>query len=118
MTGWIVGIDGIILKTITGGLVSTSESFTSNPLDFYLFQNYPNPFNPVTKIRYDLPSDGKVSIKIYDINGRLISTLVNENKTAGRYEMEFNGDNLSSGVYYYKIESGSFYKVRKMLLIK
>ncbi len=88
------------------------------PKEYYLDQNYPNPFNPVTKIRYDLPFDGKVSIRIYDINGRLILTLLNENKTAGRYETEFSGEDLSSGVYYYKIESGSFSRVRKMILIK
>jgi len=88
------------------------------PKEYSLNQNYPNPFNPVTKIKYDIPLNGNVSIKIYDINGRLIYTLINEYKTAGRYEIDFNGKNLSSGVYYYKIESGNFSQVRKMILIK
>jgi len=88
------------------------------PKEYSLNQNYPNPFNPVTKIKYDIPLNGNVSIKIYDINGRLINTLINEYKTAGRYEIDFNGKNLSSGVYYYKIESGNFSQVRKMILIK
>jgi len=87
------------------------------PKEYSLNQNYPNPFNPVTKIKYDIPLNGNVSIKIYDINGRLINTLINEYKTAGRYEIDFNGKNLSSGVYYYKIESGNFSQVRKMILI-
>lgn len=88
------------------------------PKEYSLNQNYPNPFNPVTKIKYDIPLNGNVSIKIYDINGRLINTLINEYKTAGRYEIDFNGKNLSSGLYYYKIESGNFSQVRKMILIK
>jgi len=110
-----VGETGAFLEEEPDNLISINPDI---PKEYYLDQNYPNPFNPVTKIRYDLPFDGKVNIRIYDINGRLIFTLINENKTAGRYEMEFNGDNLSSGVYYYKIESGSFYQVRKMILIK
>jgi flagellar hook assembly protein FlgD len=61
-------------------------------------------FNPVTKIKYDLPIDGNVTIKIFDISGRLINTLVNEYKAAGRFETDFHGENLSSGVYYYRIE--------------
>ena len=88
------------------------------PKEYSLNQNYPNHFNPVTKIKYDIPLNGNVSIKIYDINGRLINTLINEYKTAGRYEIDFNGKNLSSGLYYYKIESGNFSQVRKMILIK
>ena len=88
------------------------------PKEYSLNQNYPNPFNPVTKIKYGLPSDGQISIKIFDISGRLIKTLINENKVAGRYEVDFHGENLSSGVYYYKIESGSFSQVRKMILLK
>ena len=110
-----VGETGPFLEEEPDNLISINPDI---PKEYYLDQNYPNPFNPVTKIRYDLPFDGKVSIRIYDINGRLISTIVNENKTAGRYEMEFNGEDLSSGVYYYKIESGSFSRVRKMILIK
>ncbi|MEZ4689469.1 MAG: T9SS type A sorting domain-containing protein [Ignavibacteria bacterium] len=92
---------------------------TSNiPSEYNVFQNYPNPFNPVTKIKYEIPVNGNVSIKIFDINGRLIKTLLNENRNAGGYEIEFNGENFSSGVYYYKIESGNYSQVKKMILLK
>jgi hypothetical protein len=68
-----------------------------------LEQNYPNPFNPSTKITYTIPKDGKVKLSIYDILGREISTLVNENKTMGKYSVGFNSDRLSSGTYFYRV---------------
>ena len=73
---------------------------------------------PGTNIQYDLPFDNFVSIKIYDILGKEVVTLVNEMKNAGRYIVSFNGSNLSSGIYYYKIKAGEYEQVRKMLLIK
>ncbi|MBI5404059.1 MAG: T9SS type A sorting domain-containing protein, partial [Ignavibacteriae bacterium] len=92
------------------------------PTTYSLSQNYPNPFNPVTKINYELPKDGKVKIVIYDILGRQIKTLVNnEIKQAGRYTVEFNGTQYASGVYFYRIqvEDGKgFTAVKKMVLIK
>lgn len=88
------------------------------PTEFSLKQNYPNPFNPNTNIQYDLPTDNLVSIKIFDVMGREITVLVNEFKTAGRYSVGFNGANLSSGIYYYKIEAGNFTQVKKMLMLK
>ncbi|HEY5535259.1 MAG TPA: T9SS type A sorting domain-containing protein [Ignavibacteria bacterium] len=89
------------------------------PKSFTLYQNYPNPFNPITKINYDLPKDSKVSLVIYDILGREIVRLVNgEFKPAGRYMIDFNGSNLSSGVYFYKIQAGDFVSVKRMVLIK
>ncbi|MCB0729126.1 MAG: T9SS type A sorting domain-containing protein [Ignavibacteriae bacterium] len=88
------------------------------PEEFDLRQNYPNPFNPSTNIRYDLPKDNIVTIKIFDITGREIKTLVNEFKPAGRYLISFNAANLSSGIYYYKIEAGEYSQVKKMILIK
>jgi hypothetical protein len=98
--------------------VSNNENQSDIPVVFSLKQNYPNPFNPTTNIQYDLPSDNFVSIKIFDITGREITTLVNEFKTAGRYSVGFNGANISSGIYYYKIEAGNFTQVRKMILLK
>jgi tetratricopeptide (TPR) repeat protein len=80
--------------------------------------SYPSPFNPVTTIEYTLPIDVKVVIKIYDIIGREITTLVNEEKTAGRYFVKFNASNLSSGVYFYSINAGNFYQVKKLILAK
>jgi hypothetical protein len=88
------------------------------PLKYNLSQNYPNPFNPETKISYAIPVNGLVTLKIYDITGKEIATLVNEVKPAGNYFIDFNGANLSSGAYFYKLESGSFSSVKKLLLIK
>ncbi|MCX6164847.1 MAG: T9SS type A sorting domain-containing protein, partial [Ignavibacteriae bacterium] len=91
------------------------------PETYNLSQNYPNPFNPVTKINYELPKDGRVKLVIYDILGREIKSLVNELKQAGRYTVEFNGNNYASGVYFYRIqvEGGKTYTaVKKMLMIK
>jgi hypothetical protein len=85
---------------------------------FLLGQNYPNPFNPSTKISYSIKQDGFVTLKVYDILGVEIATLVNEQKTAGSYEADFNAANLPSGMYIYKLQSGSFTDVKKMLLTK
>ena len=88
------------------------------PTEFVLHQNYPNPFNPVTTIYCDLPEQGFVSLIIYDFLGREVATLANEEQIAGSYNIDFDGTELSSGVYYYSLKSGSFKKTLKMLLIK
>jgi hypothetical protein len=88
------------------------------PSRYDLAQNYPNPFNPATKISYDLPLDGKVSLKLYDMIGREVATLVNEVQTAGYYSVNFNGSSLSSGVYFYTITSNNFAATKKMMLLK
>jgi hypothetical protein len=88
------------------------------PTRFDLKQNYPNPFNPVTNIKYDLPKDVFVTVKIYDILGREIKTLVNEFKNAGSYIISFNGSELASGIYFYRIQAGSFVSVKRMVLVK
>jgi len=88
------------------------------PKEYKLSQNYPNPFNPVTKINFDLPKEGNVKLVIYDILGREVKQLVNEFKKAGKYTVEFNGNNLASGIYFYRIEIGNFVQVKKMMLIK
>jgi hypothetical protein len=85
---------------------------------FYLYQNFPNPFNPVTNIRYSIGSSGFVRLKVYDVLGNEITTLINEEKPAGSYSVEFNGSNLASGVYFYKLGTGEFVQVKKMLLLK
>jgi|GEM_PF-3118262 len=97
---------------------------SSAPTEFSLSQNYPNPFNPITKIRYSIPSNPSslaprpVSLKVYDILGSEVAILVNEEKTAGHYEVVFDGTNLQSGVYFYKLIGEGFSKTAKMLLIK
>jgi len=88
------------------------------PTAYNLGQNYPNPFNPSTKIDYSIAVGGDVSVTVYSITGELVTTLVNEFKPAGRYSVEFNADNLASGIYLYKIASGNFSLVRKMILLK
>lgn len=96
------------------------ESIVSigSPEEFTLLQNYPNPFNPVTTIMYGIPENGNVSMKIFDISGREVKTLVNEPKTAGYYSVKFNASGLSSGVYFYKLEYGNNVVTKKMVLMK
>jgi Secretion system C-terminal sorting domain len=88
------------------------------PEIFSISQNYPNPFNPVTRINYDIPQDGIVTIKIFDISGKEVASLINEYKSAGYYTISFDATSLSSGVYFYRLESGNFSAVKKMFLIK
>ncbi|MBL0106941.1 MAG: T9SS type A sorting domain-containing protein [Ignavibacteria bacterium] len=83
-----------------------------------MISNYPNPFNPTTTISYEIPFGGLVKIKAYDITGKEIITLVNEYKQAGRYSVDFNGSNFSSGVYFYTFESNKFVQTNRMVLIK
>jgi hypothetical protein len=88
------------------------------PLTIYLGNNYPNPFNPSTKIDYAIPQNGFVTLKVYDLLGREISTLVSETKTAGKYTVVFNAGALSAGVYCYKLTTANYSEVKKMMLIK
>ncbi|MBK9096827.1 MAG: T9SS type A sorting domain-containing protein [bacterium] len=95
--------------------------------DYVLYQNYPNPFNPNTVISYQLPINGKVTLKVYDVLGNEIAVLVDEYKPAGNYEVEFNTSShsglsgireLPSGIYFYKLQAGSFVESKKMVLLK
>ncbi len=88
------------------------------PAAFKLSQNYPNPFNPVTTINYSIPSNGNVQLKVYDILGREVASLVNETKTPGNYKVNFNANNLASGVYFYRLQAGNFIQTKKMILMK
>ena len=88
------------------------------PTVFYLSQNYPNPFNPTTNIRYSIPNESKVMIKVYDNLGTEIETLVNGVKPAGTFELNWNAANLPSGVYFYRLQAGSFVQTRKMILLR
>ncbi len=94
------------------------EPENSLEFDYELSQNYPNPFNPITKIEYSIIEPSFVTIKIYDISGREVSILVSELKKLGKHFVNFDGSNLSSGIYYYKMIAGDFITIRKMLLIK
>ena len=93
------------------------------PVEFTLEQNYPNPFNPNTVIRYSIVSPSLVSLKIFDILGREVKTLVNKEQVNGVYEVNWNGDDelgnkVSTGVYFYRIDAGDFVQTKKMMLIK
>jgi len=116
--GWATGSNGMVLYTTNGGLTFVNQISTETPKSFELHQNYPNPFNPVTKINFALPKQGFVTLKIYDITGREMQTLVSEVKQAGYYTVDFNGASLSSGVYFYKIQAGDFLSVKRMVLVK
>ena len=99
------------------------DQVVSLPENFHLHQNFPNPFNPSTTIRYSIVEPGNVSIKIYDVLGREVKTLVNEVRTVGTYSSTWNGYNnfgnkVSSGIYFYRMESGSFIEAKKMILLK
>jgi hypothetical protein len=114
--GWYV--DNINVTAYQVAPLSAGNNGALVPAKYELNQNYPNPFNPTTKINFALPKDGFVKITIFDLLGREVRTLVNENKTAGYYSVDFSGDNLSSGFYFYKMESASFVETKKMMLIK
>jgi hypothetical protein len=97
---------------------NTIEVEVISPLTFSLSQNYPNPFNPTTKINYSVPFDSKVTISVYSITGELVTELVNEFVSAGSYSVDFDGRNLASGMYIYKMSAGNFTQTYKMMLMK
>ncbi len=98
--------------------VGVDQENSHRPERFALHQNYPNPFNPSTTITYELPEAAVASLKVYDMTGREVATLVNERKDVGRYEAHFTGDRLASGVYFYVLRAGAFAETRKLILLK
>ncbi len=118
------GLTGkLFLDDCIGNVITDVRSDKLIPSEFSLQQNYPNPFNPSTKIRYSIPSgsigqDRKVTLKIYDMLGKEITTLVNEVKAPGNYEATFNGSGLASGVYLYRLEAQGFSAIKKLILLK
>jgi hypothetical protein len=120
----MAGGNGTILKTTNcGGLVSTWKNEIIIPANFNLYQNYPNPFNPVTKIKFSIPASVKsersnVKLIIYDILGREISSLVNDNLKPGEYEASWNAGDYSSGIYFYKLYAGNYSETKRMILLK
>ena len=121
--GWIVGggmgQPGVILHTTTAGVV-TDIPQGKDPIitEFRLRQNYPNPFNPTTIINYQIPSISHVLLKIYDLSGRELATLVNERKSTGNHSIVFNRSGLASGIYFYRLEADEFVETRKMIIMK
>ncbi len=105
-------------RPLTQIVTEISEETSLQPSEFNLEQNYPNPFNPSTKISWQSPTGTHQTLKVYDVLGNEVATLVNEEKPAGSYEVEFNASQLSSGVYFYKLTAGSFTDTKKMILLR
>ena len=99
-------------------LVGINETSVEIPDGYLLNQNYPNPFNPVTKISYQLPEAGSVSLQIYNVLGKLVTTLVNERQNSGTFEVQFDGKELSSGVYFYRLNANGISILKMMTLLK
>jgi hypothetical protein len=111
----VLNISSILAKS---GESNESEQTVSIPDDFVLEQNYPNPFNPSTKISYQLPISSSMTLKVYDLMGREVATLVDEYKEAGSYEVKFDASHLSSGIYLYKLNAGEYTSTKKLMLLK
>ena len=114
------GLLGSILKTIPAELIATSTGniITAIPEDFSLSQNYPNPFNPVTNLEFRISNSGFVSLNVYDIQGKEVATIVNENLRPGTYKYRFDASGLSSGIYFYTLKSNEYSETRRMILLK
>ncbi len=117
---WFGGADNVIYKTTNGGgIISAINHISSNiPNGFSLLQNYPNPFNPTTKINFDLKNAAFAMLRVYDITGREVRTLVYEKLSAGSYSYDFNAVELPSGVYFYQLQTDGFVETKKMILLK
>jgi hypothetical protein len=112
------GVCGVWRRPLSEMITSVEFALKELPREFCLNQNYPNPFNPSTTIRFDLPHASKVSLKVYNVLGQEVTTLVDEEKPAGRYDVRFNAQNLASGMYMYRLQAGEYVAVEKSLLLK
>ncbi len=115
-------------KTLFGGMINNLmfgaplsvkyKDNNKNPAQFALYQNYPNPFNPTTMITYQIPKSGLVTIKVYDVLGRVVKNLVNQNQSEGSHEINFNASDLSGGIYFYQLKAENFISTKKMILLR
>ena len=115
---WEDSLNGKIQLFGIGASVITGVKDNRNTMTYHLFQNYPNPFNPSTTIKYQIPKESNVTIKIYDVLGREVSTLLNTEQKVGEHEVEWNANGFASGIYFYQIKAKNFIDTKKMLLIK
>ncbi|MBN8569945.1 MAG: T9SS type A sorting domain-containing protein [Ignavibacteria bacterium] len=115
--GYLIGSDKVY-KTVIGGGLGVAFNSSLIPIEISLLQNYPNPFNPTTKINFDLKSSAFAMLRVYDITGREVRTLVNEKLSAGSYSYDFNASELPSGVYFYQLQTDGFIETKKMILLK
>ncbi len=97
---------------------TVEEIDEGDPESFFLSQNYPNPFNPSTTISYSIPTEGYVTLKVYDVLGHEVASLVDEQKQIGTFDVHFDANALSSGVYYYQLKAGEFTTTKKLVLMK
>jgi hypothetical protein len=117
--GVLNGYDDVVSKAVEWIITATTFEETINyNFNFKVSQNYPNPFNPTTKISYAIPQNSFVELKVFNLLGQEIATLVNQEKPAGNYEVNFNASNLPSGVYIYRMKAGEYVETRKMVLLK
>ena len=119
-TGEIIELDGDIPAWESNGVFVLSELTATLPIPngFSLRNAYPNPFNPVTTIQFGLPIDTKMSIDVYDIQGRFVETLINRNMLAGYHSISWNASSHSSGIYFIKMQAGSYIRTQKLILVK
>ena len=109
--------NGVWRRPLSEMMTSVENTRTNVPMRFTLCQNYPNPFNPSTTITYELPKSTEVKLSVYDILGREVSVLVNERRNAGVHEVKLDAAGLASGVYFYRLQAGSFVDTKKFLLV-
>jgi ligand-binding sensor domain-containing protein len=109
---------GVFRRPLAEMIASVGLSTNELPREFQLLQNYPNPFNPSTTIKFELPKISHVTLTVYDILGRQVSALVNDRMDAGVHEIKFDGSNLASGVYFYRLQAGDFVATKRLLLLK
>jgi len=119
---WICTFDQGLLEFNENGIISEIEACKLNKLKYTLDQNYPNPFNPNTKIRYQLPNAGNVVLKVFNVLGREVATLLDEYRNVGSYEIEFKSTvgshQMANGVYFYRLQVGDYIETKKMILLK
>jgi hypothetical protein len=121
---WITTSDGYASVTSDTAWFRTTDTIlgvddkTGLPKEFALYQNYPNPFNPTTTIRYDLPKESYVLLKVYNILGQEVATLVDASQRSGRYSTILDGSRLASGMYFYQLQAGTFVESKKLLLLR
>ncbi|MBX7047324.1 MAG: T9SS type A sorting domain-containing protein [Ignavibacteria bacterium] len=118
-TGYSVGANGLVAKTVNGGGTVGIKSISSEtPKSFKLHQNFPNPFNPTTTITFDVARSGTIKLEVFDLLGKQIETMINEALQQGTYEISFDATHLSSGIYYYKLVSDNYTMTKKMVVSK
>lgn len=115
---WAVPYSGTLLYTTNGGVIGIWNISSEIPAQYTLSQNYPNPFNPNTKIRFAIPKQNYVKLSIYDVTGRVMAVLVNEELKPGTYEVDWDASHRASGIYYYKLETDGFAETKRMVVVK